>query len=132
MSILEEEQTEEWKKVLRSAFIAGMTGTQEERIQACVDVGYYYMCYAPSSLYKYYSDKPRNLEAVKNNNSRLGFLLFRLSILMKESAFIHLKPSNRIYRESLLKALLQNLRIGVMNGSGALFERIVRVGTSGM
>lgn len=67
MSILEEEQTEEWKKVLRSAFIAGMTGTQEERIQACVDVGYYYMCYAPSSLYKYYSDKPRNLEAVKNN-----------------------------------------------------------------
>lgn len=67
MSILEEEQTEEWKKVLRSAFIAGMTGTQEERIQACVDVGYYYMCYAPISLYKYYSDKPRNLEAVKNN-----------------------------------------------------------------
>ena len=67
MDDFKEENTDEWKKILRTAFITGMSGNQEDRIQACVDVGYYYMCYAPSSLYKYYGDNSRSLETVKNN-----------------------------------------------------------------
>lgn len=67
MNVLIKENNEEWKRVLRSAFITGMTGNEADRIQAFVDVGYYYMCYAPTSLYKYYSDHPRNFEAIKSN-----------------------------------------------------------------
>lgn len=67
MDDFKEENAEEWKKVLRTAFITGMSGNEEDRMQACADVGYYYMCYAPSSLYKYYRDNPRDLDAIKNN-----------------------------------------------------------------
>jgi hypothetical protein len=56
-----------WKDIVRSAFILGMTGTPAEKEKATIDIGYYYMCCAPASLYKYYSDLPRNFEAVKNN-----------------------------------------------------------------
>ena len=56
-----------WKDIVRSAFIDGMTGTPEKVAKATAELGYYYMCYAPSSLYKYYSDNPRNIEAIKNN-----------------------------------------------------------------
>ena len=67
MDYFKEENAEKWKKALRTAFITGMCGNKEDRMQACADVGYYYMCYAPSSLYKYYGDTPRDLDAVKNN-----------------------------------------------------------------
>ena len=67
MDDFKEENAEEWKKVLRTAFITGMSGNEEDRMQAGADVGYYYMCYAPSSLYKYYRDNPRDLDAIKNN-----------------------------------------------------------------
>lgn len=58
---------EAWKQTLRSAFIAGMTGTPQERGQALADVGYSYLCLAPTSLYKYYSDKVERLETIKKN-----------------------------------------------------------------
>ena len=67
MDDFKEENAEEWKKVLRTAFITGMSGNEEDRMQACADVGYYYMCYAPSSLYKYYRDNPRDIDAIKKN-----------------------------------------------------------------
>lgn len=60
-----DKDSEDWKKVLRSLFIIGMTGTPQERMQACMDVGYYYLGFAPASLYKYYSDE--KLETVKSN-----------------------------------------------------------------
>lgn len=57
----------DWKQTLRTAFIVGMTGTPQEQEQALVDVGYSYLCLAPISLYKYYSDQPERLETIKNN-----------------------------------------------------------------
>lgn len=56
-----------WKRFLRSAIVLAITGNPSEQTYAHIDVGRYYMCYAPTSLYKYYSDDPMHLEAVKNN-----------------------------------------------------------------
>ena len=67
MTEVKREDTDNWKRDLRSAFVLGLTGKPIERMKAIVDVGRYYTCYAPISLYKYYSDDLRNLEAVKNN-----------------------------------------------------------------
>lgn len=67
MTDVKRDDNDGWKKTLRSAFVLGMTGTPAEKTKAIIDVGFYYLCYAPASLYKYYSDHPRNLEAVKNN-----------------------------------------------------------------
>ena len=70
MDDFKEENAEEWKKVLRTAFITGMSGNEEDRMQACADVGYYYMCYAPSSLYKYYRDNPTiNVASLHEDNA---------------------------------------------------------------
>ena len=67
MTEIKNENIDGWKQALRSALILGMTGKTSEKIKAIIDVGRYYTCYAPTSLYKYYSDDVRNLEAVKNN-----------------------------------------------------------------
>ena len=67
MTEIKNENIDGWKQALRSALILGMTGKTSEKIKAIIDVGRYYTCYAPTSLYKYYSDDSRNLEAVKNN-----------------------------------------------------------------
>ena len=56
MTELNKENTDDWKKKLRSAFISAFSGNPQENIQVYTEVGYYYMCCAPSSLYKYYSD----------------------------------------------------------------------------
>lgn len=55
------------KEKLRSAFISAFSGNPQENIQVYTEVGYYYMCCAPSSLYKYYSDRQEKLETVKHN-----------------------------------------------------------------
>lgn len=67
MTEIKREDTDGWKKTLRSAIVLGLIGEPLEKIKAIIDVGHYYTCYAPTSLYKYYSDDLRNLEAVKNN-----------------------------------------------------------------
>lgn len=56
---------EEWKKILRTELITGLIGDLQERNQALAQVGYYYMCYAPAFLYKYYGDKPEKIDSVK-------------------------------------------------------------------
>lgn len=61
------ESIDGWKKLLRSRIIEGITGKPLEQFKALTEVGRYYTCYAPASLYKYYSDDLRNLEAIKNN-----------------------------------------------------------------
>lgn len=58
---------DEWKISLRSELIAGITGNQAEQTRAVLEVGYYYQCYAPASLYKYYSDSELCWNSVKNN-----------------------------------------------------------------
>ena len=57
MTELNKENTDDWKEKLRSAFISAFSGNPQENIQVYTEVGYYYMCCAPSSLYKYYSDR---------------------------------------------------------------------------
>ena len=56
MTEFNKENTDDWKEKLRSAFISAFSGNPQENIQVYTEVGYYYMCCAPSSLYKYYSD----------------------------------------------------------------------------
>lgn len=56
-----------WKIALRSQLITVITGDPPKRKEIYYNIGRYYQCYAPASLYKYYSDAPRNLSAVKSN-----------------------------------------------------------------
>ena len=62
-----EQGKDEWKGVLRSQIISAITGTQAEQMHAYKEVGYYYMCCAPASLYKYFPDKEDRLNSVRNN-----------------------------------------------------------------
>lgn len=66
-NIDQEQGKDEWKGVLRSQIISAITGTQAEQMHAYKEVGYYYMCYAPASLYKYFPDKEDRLNSVRNN-----------------------------------------------------------------
>ena len=66
MTEFHKENTDDWKEKLRSAFISAFSGNPQENIQVYTEVGYYYMCCAPSSLYKYYSDRQEKLETVKH------------------------------------------------------------------
>ena len=68
MTEFNKENTDDWKEKLRSAFISAFSGNPQENIQVYTEVGYYYMYCAPSSLYKYYSDRQEKLETVKHNN----------------------------------------------------------------
>ena len=60
-----EDNSGDWKRNLRSACIRALYGEPQEREPACQEVGYYYMCCVPSSLYKYYSDNQEKLETIK-------------------------------------------------------------------
>lgn len=61
------DNSEDWKRSLRSASICALSGNTQEIDRFYTDIGMYYMCYAPSFLYKYYSDSPKNLETIKQN-----------------------------------------------------------------
>ena len=68
MNIIEDmNPNEEWKKHLREKFIILMTGSEQEKQSLYADIGYVYQCYAPASVYKYYSDNTLNLNALKTN-----------------------------------------------------------------
>lgn len=58
---------DEWKRDLRSKIIIGMSGTAQEQLRAFSDIGYYYECYAPATLFKYYPDKLERLDAIRAN-----------------------------------------------------------------
>lgn len=60
-----EYEQDEWKIALRSEILAAMTGTPDEKEHAYAEVGYYYKCYAPASLYKYYPDSELYWNSVK-------------------------------------------------------------------
>lgn len=62
-----EYEQDEWKIALHAKIITAMTGDPLERARAYAEIGYYYQCYAPASLYKYYSDKAEKFDAVKKN-----------------------------------------------------------------
>ena len=65
MAECDEFQNEDWKITLRADLIAGINGIDEDKVAE--EVGYYYMCYAPTYLYKYYRDNSLNWDAVRNN-----------------------------------------------------------------
>ena len=65
MTECDELQNEDWKITLRTDLIAGINGIDEPEVAE--EVGYYYMCYAPTYLYKYYRDNSLNWDAVRNN-----------------------------------------------------------------
>lgn len=58
----------DWKKELLAKMIIGITGSSIEKIRVYDEIGYFYQCYAPASLYKYYSDTKLNFETIKNNS----------------------------------------------------------------
>lgn len=62
-----EYEQDEWKIALHKEILTAMTGDPVDRARAYAEVGYYYQCCAPASLYKYYSDTPEKLDAVKKN-----------------------------------------------------------------
>ena len=66
-TIVDMNQDEEWKKQLREKFIILMTGSEREKQSLYANIGYVYQCYAPASVYKYYSDSSLNLDALKSN-----------------------------------------------------------------
>lgn len=57
----------DWMKKLRDKLIIAVYGSEEEKESVYEGIGYCYQCYAPASLYKYYSDSSRSLENIKNN-----------------------------------------------------------------
>ena len=61
------DQDNEWKKKLRDKLAVMLYGTDAEKEALYVDIGYCYQCYAPASLYKYYSDTSLNLDSIKSN-----------------------------------------------------------------
>lgn len=67
MADFKEEINDDWKNRLRSAFITAFSGNPQEKMQVYTEVGYYYLCCAPTFLYKYYGDKPQKLETVMQN-----------------------------------------------------------------
>lgn len=67
MTEFTEENHDNWKETLRSLLITAIVGNPTEKHEATAQVGYYYMCYAPAFLYKYYSDRPGKLETVRDN-----------------------------------------------------------------
>ena len=54
---------ENWKIELRAKFISVLCGNKS----LYEDIGYYYQCFAPASIYKYYKDTNQNFEAIKSN-----------------------------------------------------------------
>lgn len=68
MSELEKENdVNSWKKILRLNLIKGLIGDPSEKASAQREVGYYYHCQAPASLYKYYKDTELNFESIKTS-----------------------------------------------------------------
>lgn len=68
MSALQQEfHSDDWKNKLRENIIALLTGNAQDKRNAYWQIGNYYSCSAPASLYKYYRDRSIDLEAVKGN-----------------------------------------------------------------
>lgn len=58
---------DEWKKDLRSKLIIATAGATQEKLNIYSQIGYYYECYAPATVFKYYPDKLERLADVKAN-----------------------------------------------------------------
>lgn len=63
----QEYEQDEWKIALYTELLTAITGNTVEKAHTYEEVGYYYQCCAPASLYKYYDDTPEKFDAVQNN-----------------------------------------------------------------
>ena len=63
----QEYEQDEWKIALHTELLTAMTGGPSERNCAHAEIGYYYQCYAPATLYKYYPNTDCCLNSVKHN-----------------------------------------------------------------
>lgn len=57
----------DWKKDLRAKQITAIVGATQEKESVLSEIGYYYACYAPATLFKYYPDNLERLAAIKAN-----------------------------------------------------------------
>lgn len=55
----------DWKKDLRSKLITAIVGTEQEKLHLYSEIGYFYECYAPATIFKYYPDKLERLADIK-------------------------------------------------------------------
>lgn len=62
-----EYEHDEWKNALRSEILTAVAGTPDEKESAYAEVGDYYQCYAPASLYKYFPDSELYWNSIKSN-----------------------------------------------------------------
>lgn len=62
-----ENYDDNWKKDLREKLIVGIIETAPKKAIIASEVGYYYECCAPASIFKYYPDNLNRLEAIKAN-----------------------------------------------------------------
>lgn len=67
MSDYIESYNDDWKEQLRHEIIRGLIGSASEQQDAYTQVGYYYKCVAPASIYKYFRADQRSIDAVKEN-----------------------------------------------------------------
>lgn len=58
---------DDWKRDLRSKLIIATAEATQEKLNIYSQIGYYYECYAPATIFKYYPDKPERLADVKAN-----------------------------------------------------------------
>ena len=56
-----------WKELLREKLLIGISGSISEKNEAATAIGYAYQCYAPSSIYKYFSPDLDRFETIKSN-----------------------------------------------------------------
>jgi len=61
------EPINDWKSDLRSKLITVRVGTAQEKLSIYSKIGYYYECYAPATIFKYYPDKLERLADIKAN-----------------------------------------------------------------
>ncbi len=85
-----------WKEELRKEIVTAITGSPLEKIKAFGQVGYYYKCHAPATIYKYFRDDQRSLEAVKCN---------KLSFMVTYSPNVSTETLSRRYNSLLFSIL---------------------------
>lgn len=102
-------QENDWMKKLRDKFVVVLCGTEAEKETLYADIGCCYQCYAPASIYKYYSDSPRNLENVKNNK-----MWYSSPIHFNDVFDCEITTDEKKLFESILKMCpsVQNVRVG--------------------
>ena len=133
MSDYLENYNDDWKEQLRQEIIRGLIGSPSEQKDAYSQVGYYYKCVAPASIYKYFRADQRSIVAVKENklwySSPCKFNdVFDCEILVDKNELLNsalkqypgkrgVRPGSQVWRDTKkeIEKALPSL-IGVLDG----------------